>query len=203
MWRLALVTKWLVWRSMAWVHLLPWVILEQSRWHVHWKRRCAVSLSAIWTWYLMLLITMLILCFLKMVMIFKPSACVKWNKSRNAWQRPGWLTCSCAVGITWFIWLNQATWTLGRLLNSSREVGSNDCLVQILQQHKKSATVAISSSFFTIHILIADAEWIKSICSVATRVGLLLLGVTVPGPPRLQRPGWATAYATGSVALPG
>jgi len=51
--------------------------------------------------------------------------------------------------------------TLRRLSNSSKltEDGSNDCPVQIQQQqHKKSAKVAISNSFCTVHVQTADAE---------------------------------------------
>jgi len=71
----------------------------------------------------------------------------------NALWSPAWLAHSCAVGATWRIWLNdQATCTLRRLSNSSREDGSNDCPVRIQQQHKKSAKVAISNSFCTVHI---------------------------------------------------
>ena len=43
---------------------------------------------------------------------------------------------------------NQATCTLRRLSNSSREDGRN----------KKSAKVAISNSFCTVHVPIGDAE---------------------------------------------
>jgi len=43
----------------------------------------------------------------------------------------------------------------------------------------------------------------KLICRVSTGVGLPILGVTVTGPPGLQRLGRATAAATGPVGLPG
>jgi len=47
------------------------------------------------------------------------------------------------------------TCILRKLSNSSRprEDGSNDCPVEIQQQHKKSAKVAISNSFCTVHVL--------------------------------------------------
>jgi len=104
---------------------------------------------------------------------------------------------------------DQATCTLRRLSNSSKDIGSNDCPVQIQQQHKKSAKVAISNYFRTVHVPIADARQSKSVCSVTTAVGhgpwvdLPLPGVTITGPPRLQRLGQATAAATRPVGLPG
>jgi len=56
----------------------------------------------------------------------------------------------------------------------------------------KSAKVAISNTFCTIHVSIADAEWMKS-----------WSGVTVTSPPGLQRLGRVTAAVTGPVGLPG
>jgi len=43
----------------------------------------------------------------------------------------------------------------------------------IQQQQKKYAKVAILNSFCTVHVPIADAEWMKSICSMTTGVALL------------------------------
>jgi len=61
------------------------------------------------------------------------------KQTRNPWQSPAWLACSCAVGATWRIWLNDtATCTLRKLSNSSRKDVRNDCPVQI--QHKNRAT---------------------------------------------------------------
>jgi len=42
--------------------------------------------------------------------------------------------------------------------NSSKEDGSNDCPVQNSTTTQKSAKVAISNSFCTVHVPIADAE---------------------------------------------
>ena len=44
--------------------------------------------------------------------------------------------------------------------------------VQIQQQHKKSAKLAVPNSFSTVHVPIACAEGMKSICIVATEVDL-------------------------------
>jgi len=58
------------------------------------------------------------------------------------------------------------------MIYSSREDGRNDCSAQIQQQHKKSAKVVISNSFCTIHVPIADVQWMKSIRIGPTEVGL-------------------------------
>jgi len=60
----------------------------------------------------------------------------------------------------------QATCTVRRLSNSSTDDGSNDCPVQIRQQRKKFAKVALSKSIGIVHVPIADPEWMKSICNV-------------------------------------
>jgi len=84
------------------------------------------------------------------------------------------ILCCCCHMVNMIEWSgNLHLCTLRRLLNSSREDGRNYCLVQIQQQHKKSAEVAISNSGCTVLVPIADAEWMKSVCIVATGVGLL------------------------------
>ena len=119
----------------------------------------------------------------------------------------------CAVGATWRIWLNdQATCILKRLSNSSREDGRKDCPEQIQQQHKKTAKVAISNSFCTVHVPIADTEWMKSLCIMATGVGLWFYTATrgyhnrsnrVAATGLIAATRVVTAAVTGSVGLPG
>jgi len=80
-------------------------------------------------------------------------------------------------------------------------------MVAVTIQSKLKTTQEVSqSSYFKLFLYHPCTDTrcrMKSICSVATGVGLSLPGVTITSPTGMQRLGRATTAVTGSVGLPG